>query len=57
MLRPGVHWDDVQLRCHEILVDGFLRLGIFRSPETTSGTCPIGLKINIGQLTRCVTWR
>ena len=57
MLRPGVHWDDVQLRCHEILVDGFLGLGIFRSPETTSGTCPIGLKINIGQLTRCVTWR
>lgn len=35
MLRPGVHWDDVQLRCHEVLVDGFLRLGIFRSPEVS----------------------
>ncbi|KAI6024242.1 Creatinase/aminopeptidase [Pisolithus marmoratus] len=37
MLRPGVHWDDVQLRCHEVLVDGFLRLGIFRSPEDSRG--------------------
>ncbi|KAI6144931.1 Creatinase/aminopeptidase [Pisolithus tinctorius] len=35
MLCPGVHWDDVQLRCHEVLVDGFLRLGIFRSAETS----------------------
>ncbi|KAI6111839.1 Creatinase/aminopeptidase [Pisolithus croceorrhizus] len=37
MLHPGVHWDDVQLRCHEVLVDGFLRLGIFRNPEVSHG--------------------
>lgn len=30
MIRPGLHWDNVQLRCHEILIDGFLQLGIFR---------------------------
>jgi len=44
MLRPGVHWDDIQLRCHEVLVDGFLRLGIFRNPESASGMCPKRLK-------------
>ncbi|KAL4076616.1 metallopeptidase family M24-domain-containing protein [Scleroderma yunnanense] len=49
MLRPGVHWDDVQLRCHEVLVDGFLNLGIFRSPEAPSA---IGDSNKCGDLRR-----
>lgn len=32
MLKPGVHWPAVHLLCHRILIRGFLRLGIFRSP-------------------------
>ncbi|KAG6897361.1 hypothetical protein C0993_007596 [Termitomyces sp. T159_Od127] len=31
LLRPGVHWDAVQLACHRALVRGFCRLGIFRA--------------------------
>lgn len=33
-LRPGVHWDAVHLLCHRVLVRGFQRLGIFKSPES-----------------------
>ncbi|KAH0835707.1 Creatinase/aminopeptidase [Lanmaoa asiatica] len=32
---PGVHWDDVQLLCHRVLVDGFLDMGIFKDPDGT----------------------
>ncbi|KAI9433170.1 Creatinase/aminopeptidase [Lactarius indigo] len=30
-IRPGLHWDAVQLLCHRTLVRGFKRLGIFRA--------------------------
>jgi Xaa-Pro dipeptidase len=30
-IRPGLHWDVVQLLCHNTLVRGFKRLGIFRA--------------------------
>ena len=30
-LKPGLHWDAVQLLCHRILVRGFQKLGIFRA--------------------------
>jgi Metallopeptidase family M24 len=30
-LKPGLHWDAVQLLCHRTLVRGFQKLGIFRS--------------------------
>ena len=30
MIKPGLHWDAVQLLCHRTLVRGFKRLGIFR---------------------------
>lgn len=33
-LRPGLHWDAIQLLCHQTLVKGFQRLGIFKSPES-----------------------
>ncbi|TFK25833.1 Creatinase/aminopeptidase [Coprinopsis marcescibilis] len=31
-IKPGLHWDAVQLICHRVLVKGFQRLGIFKSP-------------------------
>ncbi|KZT30264.1 Creatinase/aminopeptidase [Neolentinus lepideus HHB14362 ss-1] len=34
VLRPGLHWDAVQLLCHRTLVQGFQRLGIFKTPES-----------------------
>lgn len=34
---PGTHWDDVQLLCHRVLVDGFLDLGIFKDPDGSIG--------------------
>ncbi|TFK51400.1 Creatinase/aminopeptidase [Heliocybe sulcata] len=34
ILRPGLHWDAVQLLCHRTLVKGFQRLGIFKTPSS-----------------------
>ena len=34
ILKPGLHWDAVQLLCHRTLVKGFQRLGIFKSPNS-----------------------
>ncbi|KAG6881449.1 hypothetical protein C0992_001060 [Termitomyces sp. T32_za158] len=31
LLKPELHWDEVQLVCHRTLIRGFQRLGIFRS--------------------------
>ncbi|KAK7046004.1 hypothetical protein VNI00_006999 [Paramarasmius palmivorus] len=44
IIRPGLHWDAVQLLCHRTLVKGFQRLGIFKSPSkaATSSTSPAG---------------
>lgn len=33
-IRPGVHWDTIQLICHQTLVKGFQKLGIFKSPNS-----------------------
>jgi len=33
ILKPGLHWDAVQLICHRTLVKGFQKLGIFKSPD------------------------
>ncbi|CCL98489.1 uncharacterized protein FIBRA_00487 [Fibroporia radiculosa] len=33
-LKPGVHWDVIQLLCHRTLVRGFQRLGIFLNPNS-----------------------
>ena len=34
-LKPGLHWDAIQLLCHRMLVRrGFQRLGIFKIPES-----------------------
>ena len=32
-IRPGVHWDTIQLLCHQTLISGFQRLGIFKESE------------------------
>src|SRR5258707_5900861 len=34
ILKPGLHWDAVQLLCHQTLVKGFQRLGIFKTPNS-----------------------
>ncbi|KAH9935829.1 Creatinase/aminopeptidase [Amylocystis lapponica] len=34
ILKPGMHWDAVQLLCHRTLMRGFHRLGIFYTPES-----------------------
>ena len=33
-IRPGIHWDAIQLICHQTLVRGFQNLGIFKSPNS-----------------------
>ncbi|ODV88857.1 hypothetical protein CANCADRAFT_28801 [Tortispora caseinolytica NRRL Y-17796] len=33
LVRPGVHWEDLHLLSHKILVQRFLELGIFRDPQ------------------------
>ncbi|KAI0076683.1 Creatinase/aminopeptidase [Panus rudis PR-1116 ss-1] len=33
-LKPGLHWDAIQLLCHRTLVRGFQKLGIFKSPNS-----------------------
>ncbi|OBZ72770.1 putative Xaa-Pro aminopeptidase PEPP, partial [Grifola frondosa] len=33
-LKPGLHWDAIQLLCHRTLVRGFQRLGIFKTPAS-----------------------
>jgi Xaa-Pro dipeptidase len=33
-IKPGTHWDAVHLVCHRTLVQGFQRLGIFKSPNS-----------------------
>ncbi len=35
-LKPGLHWDAVQLLSHRTLVRGFQKLGIFKSPASPS---------------------
>ncbi|KAL5480336.1 hypothetical protein ACEPAI_1606 [Sanghuangporus weigelae] len=34
IIKPGLHWDAVQLLCHRVLVRGFQKLGIFLSPDS-----------------------
>ena len=34
IIKPGLHWDAVQLICHRTLVRGFQKLGIFKSPDS-----------------------
>ncbi|KAH9939765.1 Creatinase/aminopeptidase [Epithele typhae] len=33
-LKPGLHWDAIQLLCHRTLVRGFQKLGIFKTPNS-----------------------
>lgn len=29
LIKPGAHWDDIHLKAHKVLIDEFLKLGIF----------------------------
>lgn len=33
-LKPGFHWDAVQFQCHQTLIEGFLKLGIFKGSRS-----------------------
>ncbi|TDL17094.1 Creatinase/aminopeptidase [Rickenella mellea] len=35
-LKPGLHWDTIQLLCHTTLIRGFQRFGLFLSPSSPS---------------------
>lgn len=50
MVKPGVHWDSIHLHTHKVLVDGFIKLGIFTGDAqeilqsgVTAGFYPHGL--------------
>ena len=32
--KPGTHWDTIHLLCHKVLINGFQKLGIFKSPNS-----------------------
>lgn len=34
IIKPGIHWDAVHLLSHRVLVRGFQKLGIFKSPSS-----------------------
>jgi len=42
-LKPGLHWDAVQLLCHRILVRGFQKLGIFRAEAEEAAILASGI--------------
>ena len=42
-LKPGQHWDAVQLLCHRILVRGFQKLGIFRAEAEEAAILASGI--------------
>lgn len=37
IIRPGLHWDAVHMVSHRVLVRGFQKLGIFKSPDSPGG--------------------
>ncbi|WWC92813.1 uncharacterized protein L201_007772 [Kwoniella dendrophila CBS 6074] len=50
LVKPGVHWDTLHLHGHRVLIDGFLKLGIFKGDAEailqsgiTAGLFPHGL--------------
>lgn len=42
-LKPGLHWDAIQLLCHRTLVRGFQKLGIFRAETEESAVLASGV--------------
>ena len=55
MVRPGVHWDTIHLHGHKVLIEQFLKLGIFKGdPEeilrsgVTAAFFPHGLGHSLG---------
>ena len=42
-LKPGLHWDAVQLLCHRTLVRGFQKLGIFRAETEENAVLASGV--------------
>ncbi|EFI27842.1 prolidase [Coprinopsis cinerea okayama7 len=42
-IQPGAHWDTIQLICHQVLIRGFQRLGIFKSPTDEESILASGI--------------
>lgn len=42
-LKPGLHWDAIQLLCHRTLVRGFQKLGIFRAETEENAVLASGV--------------
>jgi Xaa-Pro dipeptidase len=39
-VKPGAHWDALQLLAHRVLVRGLQRLGIFKRPDAAGSGVP-----------------
>lgn len=40
MVRPGVHWDEIHLHSHRVLVDGLKKLGVVKGdPDGILQSC------------------
>jgi Xaa-Pro dipeptidase len=39
-VKPGVHWDALQLLAHRVLVRGLQRLGVFKRPDAPGSGMP-----------------
>ncbi|WWD04352.1 hypothetical protein V865_002421 [Kwoniella europaea PYCC6329] len=55
LVQPGVHWDTLHLHAHKVLIDEFIRLGIFKGDAeeilqsgVTAGFLPHGLGHSLG---------
>ncbi|WVQ95807.1 hypothetical protein IAU59_002906 [Kwoniella sp. CBS 9459] len=55
LVKPGIHWDTLHLHAHKVLVDGLLKLGIFKGDSeqvlqggVTAGLFPHGLGHSLG---------
>lgn len=45
MCRAGTHWDTLHLHAHKVLIDGFLKLGIFKSTSKAEDILASGISL------------
>lgn len=65
MIKPGVHWDDVHMRAHRVMIHEFIQLGIFKNCDedeifklnVSAGFFPHGLGHLLGMDTHDVGGR
>ncbi|WWD20319.1 hypothetical protein CI109_104795 [Kwoniella shandongensis] len=55
LVKPDIHWDTLHLHAHKVLIDGFIKLGIFKGDAedilqsgVTAGFFPHGLGHSLG---------